>query len=51
LCGGALLLIVGLAIGMRVAVALGAMGVILGGALFVLASLSVVLEGRHNDQR
>ena len=47
---GVVVLIVGLAVGVRFAIALGAMGIILGGALFVVASLSVVLESRQNDR-
>jgi hypothetical protein len=51
LTGGALAALLGLVLGWRVLVALGAMGVLLGAALFVLASLSVVLESRQNDLR
>ena len=51
LTAGALALVVGTAFGWRLLVALGAMGLILGGALFVVASLSVVLESRQNDLR
>jgi hypothetical protein len=51
LTGGAVAATLGLVLGWRALVAVGAMGIILGGALFVLASLSVVLESRQNDLR
>lgn len=51
LTGGAVGALLGLVLGWRVLVALGVMGILLGGALFVLASLSVVLESRQNDLR
>jgi hypothetical protein len=51
LVGGVVLALTGFAVGVRFLVAVGAMGVLLGAALFVLASLSVVLESRQNDLR
>lgn len=49
LASGVLLLVLGLALTSRAVVAVGAIGVLLGAALFVLASLSAVMESRHHD--
>jgi hypothetical protein len=51
LASGVVLVVLGFALTSRLLVALGAMGVLVGIALFVLASLSVVLESRQNDLR
>jgi hypothetical protein len=49
LTAGVVGMVLGLVLGWRALVAVGAMGLILGLALFVLASLSVVLESRQHD--
>lgn len=46
---GVLLFVLGFALTSRLIVALGAIGILLGIALFALASLSVIMESRHHD--
>lgn len=46
---GVLLFVLGIALTSRLIVALGAIGILLGVALFALASLSVIMESRHHD--
>lgn len=46
---GVLLFILGIALTSRPLIAFGAIGIILGVALFAVASLSVLMESRHHD--
>lgn len=46
---GVSFLVLGFVLSARGLLALGAMGVILGGALFVLAPMNVIMESRQND--